>query len=152
MKLFAELSRYPCLLAIVSTITIGCGDENLPTYPVEGMVIFSDATPVRGGTIELQSVDHRINAVGQIDSQGKFQVTTFAKNDGAVAGRHKVVIIQFNIVEEYSQQHRHHAHSNSAVARKHASYDTSGLEIHVQANAKNDCRIVVEREPEAEPS
>lgn len=135
------------LFAIITAILSGCGEGYLPTYPVEGTVVFSDDTPVRGGTVELQSVDRHINAVGQIDSQGRFRVTTFAQHDGAVAGRHKVVVIQFNIVEEYSQQHRHHTRSNSAVALKHASYETSGLELQIQADASNECRIVVEREP-----
>lgn len=140
---------HACLFAIVSTIATGCGEQNLPTYPVEGTVLFADDSPVAGGMVELQSIDHQLNAVGQIDSQGKFRLTTFVQNDGAVAGRHKVVVIQFNIVEEYSQRHRHHSHSRPAVARKYAAYETSGLEIEVQPGMKNECRLVVEREADS---
>ena len=36
-----------------------------------------------------------MNARGEVNPDGSFTVETYAPNDGAVAGRHAVVIIQF---------------------------------------------------------
>src|SRR5262249_49138140 len=62
------------------------------TAPVAGRVLFEDGQPVTDGTVwfHAQEAPFR-NASGVIGKDGSFKLTSFAPNDGAPAGRYKVV-------------------------------------------------------------
>lgn len=119
----------------------GCGNDRLPTYPVSGRVIFADGSPVRTGFIELQSDEHRVNARGTIARDGSFQLTTFDPNDGAVAGSHRAVIVQFLAQENLPAIPHDHG---KPVSLKHADYATSGLTFEVEPGQTNTWEVVVE--------
>jgi hypothetical protein len=84
----------PALLVAVSAVS-GCGEKGLALYPVHGsvnvdgkaaggvMVIFC---PV-GGSEKVQ----KTRPFGFTESDGKFELTTDKKADGAPAGDYKVV-------------------------------------------------------------
>ena len=87
---FGLVSRAAVLLAAV-----GCGGSGM--YPVEGKIMFTDgkpATELAGGTVmfESQAEKNRVSALGEIDKQGTFRLTTSQKNDGAPAGKYKVLV------------------------------------------------------------
>ncbi|MEM8733441.1 MAG: carboxypeptidase regulatory-like domain-containing protein [Planctomycetota bacterium] len=116
----------------------GCSDQ-LKTYPVKGKVQFEGGNPVVVGMVELQSIEHKINARGDINRDGTFTLTTFAEGDGAIAGKHKCVVLQM-VMTEHLKGHRH---SNIGVVdRRHASYATSGLEVEISADEPNDSLVI----------
>lgn len=82
------------ILVPVVAITCGCGDDQLPTYPVHGTVTFADGTPLRGGTVEFRcgAVSPPMIARGEISQDGTFVLGTYAEQDGAIAGDHQVAI------------------------------------------------------------
>ncbi len=79
-----------CLLAQCA----GCGKGQLDVYPVSGRVEFEDRSCPMFGDIEFFNEEHRINARGKITRDGTFSVGTYSADDGAVAGTHKIVIVQ----------------------------------------------------------
>src|SRR5439155_25145716 len=102
-------------------------------YPVEGQVVYADdnspAAGLKGCTVEFQSIDGTldgkgVSATGEIDGEGKFRLTTRKANDGAVAGRHKVLITPPSAEADAPRPKR-------AIDKKYESYDTSGLEATV---------------------
>ncbi len=132
----------PAALVLSFVFLPGCGNDRPPTYPVSGRVIFSDGSPVRTGFIELQSDEHSLNARGTIARDGSFRLTTFEPNDGAVAGSHRAVIVQFLAQENLPAIPHDHG---KPVSLKHADYGTSGLTFEVDPSQRNiTWEVVVE--------
>ncbi len=128
------------LLAVLA-FSLGCGPQHPPTYPVQGRVEFANGNPVKAGSVELLAVDLKVNARGTIDEQGRFTLTTFEDGDGAVAGKHRCVVVQMIIAEKLGQA----AGSQYGVVHpRFASYATSGLECEIKPTGEN--RIVLKVE------
>lgn len=116
----------------------GCGESRVPAYPTRGSVSFSDGEPIRTGIIELESIEHGTTATGRIQDDGTFVLGTYTPDDGAVAGAHRVIVIQVTISDgtvEHSKDH------GRAVPTKYAAYHTSGLETNVDAVEDNNLKI-----------
>jgi hypothetical protein len=81
----------PLLFVVAS----GCSNGNPTTYPVRGEVRFPDGRPLTKGSVEFELQDQKmpITATGQISEDGTFVLGTFELDDGAVAGRHRAVVI-----------------------------------------------------------
>ena len=72
----------------------GCGPG---MHPVEGKVVWQDGSPateLAGGNVIFDQPEKRISARGFIETDGTFRLSTNRPNDGAVAGEHKVSIIE----------------------------------------------------------
>jgi hypothetical protein len=71
----------------------GCSsDSGRPELvPVQGSVTFKGA-PVEGATVTFFSEKSPRPASGVTDATGKFKLTSYDTNDGAVAGEHTVAI------------------------------------------------------------
>lgn len=118
----------------------GCSDQ-LRTYPVSGKVRFTTGGVVHVGTVELKSREHKVQARGQIQPDGSFTLTTYTNGDGAVAGMHDCVVVQFVMAEEISG---HKPSTVGVVDRRYASYATSGLTVDVSPDKKNELTLDVE--------
>ena len=126
-----------CTLVLAATLLTGC-DNKPKTYPVIGTVKFADGTPLVGGTVEFRSVNSdvakQVNARGEIDAEGKYQLTTHDTNDGALAGEHQVCIfpparvVAGNFATEPPP---------SPLQRKFLAYESSGLKYTVKTNEPN---------------
>jgi hypothetical protein len=81
-------------MAACLALTAGCSGSGGPaTYPVSGTVTF-DSKPVEGAQVTFMAPGAPRAAVGKTDSQGKFRLTTFKLDDGAVPGTHAVTIVK----------------------------------------------------------
>jgi hypothetical protein len=127
------------LLAICAT---GCGDNRAEVFPVQGKVIFPDGKPVRQGTVELLSMDHRINAAGTIRDDGTFVLGTYTDSDGACAGKHKVIVTQLIIAD---RKIRHQVDHGSPVDPSFGSYSHTPLTVEIRPQELNQIELVVER-------
>lgn len=84
-------------LAVSCSLAVGgCGGEKFETAPAKGSVTFG-GKKVTGGTITLSPVasgsDKRYSgkaAIGTIQSDGTFVLTTYGDDDGAIIGKHQV--------------------------------------------------------------
>jgi len=137
------------LILIVMCVTIGCGAKAPLTYPVKGRVTYPDGTPVVSGLVEFELVApmdgdaaNLPNARGNIQEDGSYKLTTYP-HDGAVAGRHRV-IIQEAFPDADLDLDKGEAMPPQAIATKYRSYETSGLEFEVEEK-ENDIPIVVTR-------
>ena len=132
---------------LLVAVLVGCGSGQIPTHPVNGKVVFSDGSHPMFGTVEFYNEEHRINARGKIDRNGTFTVTTYEPDDGAVAGDHKIVIIQ--IVSEPTSQFAKakapfvHNHGD-IVSTKYLDYRTSDLSCSID-EGENEVVLTVEK-------
>jgi len=84
--------RAGCLLAALLLLSGGCGRSGEPrTYPVRGKVTYKGRA-VPHGTVTFFPASGQA-ATGEIKPDGTYELTTFRRGDGAVAGEHKVVIV-----------------------------------------------------------
>ncbi|HUG89788.1 MAG TPA: hypothetical protein VML55_03080 [Planctomycetaceae bacterium] len=99
------------------------------------------------GTVEFESIEHRVNARGAIQRDGTFRLSTFTDGDGALAGRHRAVVVQLLIAEGERAIHHDHApgqRAARAVNPRHARYETSKLAFDVSETRPNVITITVD--------
>ena len=138
-----------CLvLAGLATILVATGCSNKPRpYPVNGQIVFDDGEPLTGGRIEVRSLEHPLVARGSVDRDGKFQLTTYEFNDGAVAGKHEVLIVKkFTANIDDVAKHAKHAALARTLDSKYTRYRTSGLTIDVEPGDNNEVKLQVTSE------
>lgn len=88
-----EFDRRWWLLAAV--LVVGCADSNAhPTARVTGKVTF-DGQPVTGGAVTFSpkstgAAEPGKVAIGNVEPDGSFVLSTYGENDGAVVGMHQV--------------------------------------------------------------
>jgi hypothetical protein len=80
------------LLAVVLSSGVGCRQSDRPaTTPVRGTLTYR-GQPVAGATVSFLGRNSPRIASGETDEHGRFQLTTFDTNDGAVLGNHVVTV------------------------------------------------------------
>jgi hypothetical protein len=148
-------------IALLMSCALGCGTGHPATYPVQGSARFEDGRPVPVGNVEFRSDEGGIIARGKIDQRGHFALGTFSAQDGAVAGRQHVIVVQsFDPIlwssgklerphetptgnEELAHPLQDHEHQPMFVSRQFASYATSGLTANVNRQRDNTVELVV---------
>ena len=78
------------LVLAVGCGALGCGPSHPETAPVSGRVTVG-GEPVAQGRIAFYPEQGRM-AQGTLDADGRYTLTTFEPNDGAMLGPHRVVI------------------------------------------------------------
>jgi hypothetical protein len=80
------------LLLLGCLVSGGCSDSDRPaTAPVQGVVTFQ-GKPVAGASVSFLCPGAPRPAIGTTDENGKYQLTTFTENDGAILGDHVVTV------------------------------------------------------------
>jgi hypothetical protein len=82
-----------------------------------------------------------IQARGTIESDGSFSLTTYEKNDGAIAGDHQCVVVQMVMTEDVAN---HVGSLYGVVNPIHNAYSTSGLTATIKADAANEITLIVQ--------
>jgi hypothetical protein len=136
--------RFSCVgllcLSLIALSSLGCSDR-LATYPVAGKVKFKTGGPVHVGTVELKSREHGVQARGSIETDGTFVLTTYEAGDGAVAGMHDCVIVQF-VMTEGIEGHR--GSTLGVIDPKYGSYASSGLALEIKPETQNEIVLEVD--------
>ena len=137
-------SLMPNVLLLVAML--GCSNGNPKTYDVRGAVRFPDGLPLTKGTIEFESLDREIplTARSEIAEDGTFELGTFSMDDGAVEGRHRVVVVSNHEIGTGAE--RPGELEPPKLHPRFADYKTSCLEFAVQPG-KNDFTVPVEYAP-----
>jgi hypothetical protein len=85
------------MFAALCSAVAGCSDNGLPLVPVTGTVTFSGGPPPKAGTVTFTPVaiepglpNRPGNAA--FDTDGRFQVTSFKKNDGLIPGTYHAIV------------------------------------------------------------
>ena len=141
------------LLALSSCFLVGCGDEQ-STFPAGGTIKFADGSPLVGGLVEFQLAENITapTAKATTGPDGDFQLGTFEKRDGALPGRHKVMIVAPALIsEDWEKKLKEKGGRLPKGGKRHEmdlryrSYATSGLSYTVTENAEeNRFDIVVD--------
>ena len=84
--------RFWILFAVSVSLLLGCSGADRPaTVPVSGRVTFQ-GEPLVGAKVIFMAAGAPRAAAGTTDSGGRYQLTMFEENDGAMVGPQKVSI------------------------------------------------------------
>jgi hypothetical protein len=120
------------LAIFCSAILVGCGpgeDPRPETIPVQGKVTYQNQ-PVPKGTITFQPAGGQA-AVGEIQPDGSYSLSTFGEKDGAVPGAHKVMIVANTGDPTKMPSSPGYVVPKDLVPKKYSSVLTSGLQADV---------------------
>jgi hypothetical protein len=122
-------------LAVGLLLTIGCGGPDRPvTYPATGTVLFQ-GEPVEGATVRFIPTDGR-PASGQTDASGRFTLSTYEPDDGAVAGEHTVLVSK--VVQLDPSDQSGYPEMRSVLPKQYGQANQSPLKVTVDAGGEND--------------
>lgn len=159
-----RVMRTAALAALIGlTVGVsGCGGGGgrPETHPVAGVVTFN-GEPVADAmvTFHLEDGGAPRPAMGKTDSNGKFRLTTFDTNDGAMAGRHVVTVVKEESTGDDGGEMEIGSDSYAAamsaaaagtnerkllVPEKYATKAESPLRITVDAGGRDDVEIILE--------
>jgi hypothetical protein len=87
------------LAAVICCVLAGlcsaCGASHKPVYPVHGEVRVNGQAPVHAqvGFFPVNDAGPDVvRPIGQVDEQGQFTLTSYAKGDGAPEGEYRVTV------------------------------------------------------------
>jgi hypothetical protein len=104
-----------------------------------------DGSPLTAGVVEFDSVtdDPKRHAVarGKVEPDGTFRLSTYREGDGAVEGRHRVVVMPAPVLAEDMRPGQPPPRPN--VHPRFGNYETSGLEVTVKPG-RNEVTLTVE--------
>jgi len=110
-----------CSCVCLMLALLGCSDGRPTRVPVSGRVMI-DGKPVIKGSVRFVPEGARPSA-GTLDSQGRFKLTCYDGEDGAVLGKHRVQVSASEIIG--AEKVVWHAPS------KYADFRSSGLSVEV---------------------
>lgn len=88
----------PLSAAFLASMLIGCGSAASgppePVFPVSG-VITHKGKPVVGADVTFRNQEKKRAGFGRTDEEGRYQLTTFSQNDGAVEGKSVVTVAKY---------------------------------------------------------
>lgn len=129
------------LLSVLSLL--GCGEPRY--FPVTGIVVDENGTPLKelsGATIVFDAVGQAVSAVGEIEDDGRFSLTSEVADDGCLPGEHRVTVGQVFSDGDVP--------TARVIDPKYHDGATSGLTVTVEKK-RNDLRITLKRyQPAAE--
>lgn len=134
---------------------LGCsgGRVGPPTYTVRGQVT-SAGKPVEGITVSFRPKDPNSGqrpANGETDSDGRYELTTFSRGDGATAGEFGVTLLKFAARQEDTSPKQSNAGKGrnesdiwnpapppaNQLPKKYADPKTSGMSAVVTPDGEN---------------
>jgi hypothetical protein len=134
-------------LTVTALCTLGCADPDRDIFPVRGIVRFPDGQLLRNGTIEFEIIgrERPVTARGIVGPDGSFVLGTFEEDDGALAGKHRAVVIADYVIGSGAE--RPGLIPESKLHPKYRSYQTSTL-VHEVKPQTNNIVIDVEYAPD----
>jgi hypothetical protein len=132
-----------CTFLVIVFSAVGCSDSTPNTYPVRGIVRFPDGQLLREGSVEFEIIGRKppVTATGSIGPDGSFALGTYEADDGALAGKHRVVVIADYVIGNGAE--RPGLIPPPTLHPKYRSYRTSDLVHEVKPETNN---IVIEVE------
>lgn len=149
---FEDAIRLPWWTAGLVVVATGCwfqGDGRQPRVPVTGSVV-CEGMPVAGARVIFYPLAEGLPAAhGDTDAAGRFQLTTFDPQDGAVPGAYVALVTKTETEGEltYEEGEAYFQRTGkpppfpqvkNLLPAKYGSYDTSDLRCEVVPERTNE--------------
>lgn len=114
--------RLLLLVGLAMVASVGCNDQPQGFVPVAGQVLI-DGQPLTKGFIRFAPEGGR-GSLGAINSDGQFTLGSYAADDGALVGVHKIMIVAREQITDTS--------AKWYTPKEYASFQTSGLTAEIK--------------------
>jgi hypothetical protein len=134
------LRRLGLALALLACL-VGCGPGK--TAPVNGRVKLKDGSDVsvlKGYSLTFEAEGGKTSAVGEVNADGTFMLSTFGANDGAVPGKYRVAI------NPLTNPNPDKPPTKSKLPAKYENLDSSGLTVEVKPG-QNRIELELDKAP-----
>jgi hypothetical protein len=141
------------VVILLAMVAGGCGggSSKQPTVQVTGVVSL-DGSPVEGATVIFGAASgQERGATGITDGSGRFKLTTYDKDDGAIAGKYTVEISKTETTGGMTPDEEHEAINAgkevtpavtvNKLPEKYSDGTKSGLTADVSAGGANDFKF-----------
>lgn len=119
---------------LVLLIAGGCGGDDRPdVYEATGEIIYQ-GQPVEGAQVMFMPAAAR-QATGTTGADGRFVLSTYGTDDGAVAGEHEVTVAK--MVKANPNDTSSYPEMRAAIPVKYNNPRTSGLKAQVNESGDN---------------
>jgi hypothetical protein len=117
----------------------GCGPTLPATFPVAGKVVDAQGAPIERASVAFftSQAGKSVRAEGIVGAGGRFTLSTFRPGDGAVAGRHQVVIVPL-LASDGPRK------SAPTIPSRYENPDLSGLTVLIEPRPENEVTLVIE--------
>ncbi len=118
----------------------GCFDSSVAGRPKLVLVsgtVFYNSQPCADAKVVFMPQGHQYAAVGQTNSDGKFELQTFDPKDGAVPGEFKVVVSKFEAIDLPDGGFK----ETFFLPQRYGNPDKSGLQATVPDDGVSDLRF-----------
>jgi hypothetical protein len=138
-------------------MNVGCGNgdpDRLPTYPVEGTVLFKGKPLAEADIVFMYSSLQR-SSFGRTNAEGKFKLATYENSDGALAGEAQISVSKYEQEKvssapiagepgyDPSKAYAKSGPPKPLIPLRYADFSTSGLKAVVEAS-RSSRSIVLE--------
>ena len=137
-----------CCFALVVFI-LGCGANPHPELRrVSGRVIYK-GRPIADATVAFYSNESKRLATGYTDKSGSYSLTSYAEDDGALPGQHRVVVTKVEVAENSEslsmddalKTRQREEPSRHLLPKIYASSDTTPLIVTVNEDGQNEIQL-----------
>lgn len=128
---FSLVTRFTFVFVLLAFSGCGAKNDQKPTAEVKGAITYKGKPLERGEIIFFPNSGAKI-ATGIIQSDGTFQLTTYAEGDGALLGSHQVAIKSERDMEGILPEDPEASMEPSLIPTKYAMKKTSGLTAEVK--------------------
>lgn len=130
--------------SVAAMLLLGCRGETVPLAKVRGAVTL-DGKPLTQGSVQLTpdagKGTHGPLALGKIEPDGKFVLTTFRPGDGAQVGFHRVAVNCWDITPGDPNRPDSPLQSKSLIPEHYADEQASGLAVEVKRGITNELTL-----------
>jgi hypothetical protein len=125
------------IVGLMLLALVGCGGGK---QPVRGNVTLDDGSPLTKGMVVFERTDGGppITARGEIQSDGRYELSTDKPSDGVPPGKYRVLINSLDLSDVPDEK------KNLPFDIKYLKFETSGLAYEVKSGA-NDYAIKLDR-------
>lgn len=121
-------------LAVFCAVLLGCKkSDQLDTSPVHGTIKI-DGKPLTRGTITFVPERGRL-AIGKIQPDGSYSLSTYVNGDGAVIGKHRVKVSAMETKHVMSRESEEPI--KSLIPERYGIESTSGFAFEVKSGQDN---------------
>jgi hypothetical protein len=122
-----------CLVVVLSLLCSACSSGRKPVQAVRGQILV-DGQPAAQAQVLLHPTEGSSDnprPTGQTDDQGYFQLTSYAKDDGAPQGSYLVTVTWFRVWDSGREVVRY-----NALPQRYADPRSSQLQVTVAKGSK----------------
>ncbi len=148
MRPLPRVHRAVLVFLLFGLVTIaGCsGTGGRPKVVKAGGRVLYKGQPVEGAVVTFTNEGANASAYAKTGPDGRFLLTTFGHEDGAIPGPQKVSVSKVEVTEKAKPDVDYNASSaipptpeqKQLLPTKYGSPTTSGLEVEVKVGDKND--------------